>query len=64
MSKPMTIRLQLFSREDGQEELRHTYDVHIHGEDDMDDVIWTTLAKLGRHTWSLMPGDCIRINEV
>ena len=64
MSKPMTIRLQLFSREDSGEELRHTYDVHVHGEDDMDDVICTTLARLCRSSWSLAPGDCIRINEV
>jgi len=62
--KPMTIRLQLFSREDSGEELRHTYDVHVHGEDDMDARVSTALSKLLLHSWTLAPGDCIRINEV
>jgi hypothetical protein len=62
--KPMTIRLQLFSREDDHEELRHTYDMHVHGEDDMDNEIAKALTKLLRHSWSIAPGDCIRINEV
>ncbi|RPI42589.1 MAG: hypothetical protein EHM67_06460 [Hyphomicrobiaceae bacterium] len=62
----MKIRLQLFSKdlEPVFNRLRHTVDVPVTADDDVDDVICTALTKLLRHTWSLAPGDCIRINEI
>jgi len=59
--KPMTIRLQLFNNHDC---LLDTHDVTVVGEDDMDARVSTALSKLLLHSWTLAPGDCIRINEV
>jgi len=59
--KPMKIRLRLVPS-DGMDEF--TYDVFVHGEDDFDDVIGNTLVKLLRSTWTLAPGDTIKITEV
>jgi hypothetical protein len=59
--KPMKIRLKLVPS-DSMNEL--TCDIFIHGEDDFDDVVCTALTKLLRSTWSLAPGDTIKIVEV
>ena len=59
-AKPMKIRLRLVPS-DSMDEL--TCDIFIHGEDDFDDVVGNALMKLLRSTWTLAPGDCIRIDE-
>ena len=59
--EPMKIRLKLVPS-DSMDEL--TCDIFVHGEDDFDDVVCTALTKLLRSTWSLAPGDSIKIEEV
>jgi hypothetical protein len=60
-TKPMTIHIQLVGRS-GEVQGSHT--LHIHGDaDDMEATISTALIKLLRHSWSMLPGDTLKIVE-
>jgi hypothetical protein len=57
----MTILLSLLS--EGSNDVL-TCKIFVREDDDVDDVICTSLTKLFRHTWVLAPGDMIKITKV
>jgi len=59
--KPMTLRISLIGDHGGELD---AHDIHIVGEEDFDARVSTAVSKLVLHTWTLSPGDTIKIAEV
>jgi hypothetical protein len=55
------VRIQLFN---AHKELLATYDAPVKDEFEVDHVGTTALIKLLRNSWSVTPGDVIRINKI
>jgi len=56
-----TVRLQIFNNHGC---LLDTHDITVTDISETDTAATAALIKLLRHTWTIAPGDVIRINEV
>ena len=57
----MNIRIALIGDHGGE---LAAYDIQIDDQDDVDAAISVTVVNLVQHTWTLSPGDTIKITEV
>jgi hypothetical protein len=59
--KPMTIRISLIGDHGGE---LAAHDLYVDGEDNFDATLSNAISHLVLHTWTLAPGDTIKIAEV